>query len=573
MKTRISNNKLLCGAKAGYENLCAWADLLDSINVFPVADGDTGMNLRVSLAPLRDCGQGLDVSLKLLQSNGRGNSGNIAVAFFSEFLKADQFSLADQAEKARDRARLAIAVPRAGTMLEVFDALCGVLRDNGPGLPAYPVLRDCLRQAVAATKFRLPELEVAGVVDSGALGMFVFFDGFFKDLGGQQKEFTPLMDIFEGMLLVTDTFVAAGKKEHCVEATLAPGHADSDISSKIAELGNSAVIAKSEHGMKIHLHTDDPGKLRKTLSPLGDLLDWSEEVMAPMKRIRDYAKFSTNRVRIMTDAAASIPQELGRNHGVILLDSYILASDRAVPESLLSPEPLYALMRAGEKVTTAQASNDERYLHYQAACARYGDVLYIATGSAFTGNYATALSWKKQYDVNGDMAIVDSGAASGRLAVITLLAARLAESGASMQELLSSVTSLTDSAEEYVFINELKYLVAGGRVSKTKGLFGDLFHMKPVISPMAEGVRKVAVLRNRDAQLGFALERIEDRPDLFVLLQYTDNREWLTEEVEPQLRQKLPRAEILLLPLSLSSGVHMGPGTWSLAVAPLEKLQ
>ncbi len=568
MKTKASNNKLLCGAKAGYENLCAWADLLDSINVFPVADGDTGMNLRMSLAPLRDCGQEPGVALKLLQSNGRGNSGNIAVTFFSEFLKADEGSLAEQAEKARDRACLAVAEPKAGTMLEVFDALCGVLRENSSGLPAYPVIRERLRRAVTATQSRLPELEAAGVVDSGALGMFVFFDGFFNALSGKQQEFTPLMELFEGMLLVADTFAAAGSGEHCVEVTLASVHADPDLSSKIAELGSSAVIAKSAHGVKIHLHTDDPGKLRDTLSPLGDLLNWSEEAMAPMERIRDDARFSANRVRIMTDSAASIPQELGSNYGVILLDSYILASDRAVPESLLSPDSLYALMRAGEKVTTAQASNDERYLHYQAACTRYGDVLYIATGSAFTGNYATARSWKEQYDANENMEIIDSGAASGRLAVISFLAARLAGAGASMQELLSSVTVLIDSAEEFVFINELKYLVAGGRVSRTKGVFGDLFRMKPVISPMAEGVRKIAVVRNRAAQLKFALERIGGRSDLFVLLQYTDNREWLAEEVEPLLRQKLPGSEIVLLPLSLSSGVHMGPGTWSVAFAP-----
>ena len=43
------------GFAAGYECLAAWADLLDRINVFPVADGDTGANLRISLAPLRDC--------------------------------------------------------------------------------------------------------------------------------------------------------------------------------------------------------------------------------------------------------------------------------------------------------------------------------------------------------------------------------------------------------------------------------------------------------------------------------------------------------------------------------------
>ena len=67
---------------AGYGCLAAWADLLDRINVFPVADGDTGTNLRISLAPLRDCEQAGAITLELLARCAAGNSGNCG-GFFS----------------------------------------------------------------------------------------------------------------------------------------------------------------------------------------------------------------------------------------------------------------------------------------------------------------------------------------------------------------------------------------------------------------------------------------------------------------------------------------------------------
>ena len=51
------------------------------------------------------------------------------------------------------------------------------------------------------------------------------------------------------------------------------------------------------------------------------------------------------------------------------------------------------------------------------------------------------------------------------------------------------------------------------------------------------------------------------------LLQHADNRERVEQEILPHLRTMLPKAEILLTPLSLTSGVHMGPGAWSLAFA------
>lgn len=93
--------------------------------------------------------------------------------------------------------------------------------------------------------------------------------------------------------------------------------------------------------------------------------------------------------------------------------------------------------------------------------------------------------------------------------------------------------------------------------------------MKPVISPVSDGVRKVGVVHSRKGQLAFAMEKLEERIDEFgvstVMLQYSDNEKWVAGIVRQQVRVRLPEAEILLVPLSLTSGVHMGPGTWSIA--------
>ena len=71
---------------AGCERVAAWADLLDEINVFPVADGDTGRNLKISLSPLGVANGGSSVLSQALIQSATGNSGNIAAAFFSRFV-------------------------------------------------------------------------------------------------------------------------------------------------------------------------------------------------------------------------------------------------------------------------------------------------------------------------------------------------------------------------------------------------------------------------------------------------------------------------------------------------------
>jgi hypothetical protein len=102
----------------------------------------------------------------------------------------------------------------------------------------------------------------------------------------------------------------------------------------------------------------------------------------------------------------------------------------------------------------------------------------------------------------------------------------------------------------------------------------------------------VGVVRNRTEQLKFALEKLaaalgegdcdggseagrrtgrkpaaclERDGRALIMIEYTDNREWVTKKVQPEIARRWPEAELILQPMSLTSGAHMGPGTWAVA--------
>ena len=106
-------------------------------------------------------------------------------------------------------------------------------------------------------------------------------------------------------------------------------------------------------------------------------------------------------------------------------------------------------------------------------------------------------------------------------------------------------------------------------MSKTGAFFGDVLHVKPVVSPSPEGAKKVAVVRSRKEQFQFAVDRLEEGltrdQQATIMLEFTDNRNWILEEVKPELERRFPMAEFILQPVSLTSGAHMGPGTWAVA--------
>ncbi len=557
----------------GYERVAAWSDLLDQINVFPVPDADTGRNLKISLAALRHMSDRPALVRQQILRTATGNAGNIAAAFIHELLKIEgPAALTDAIHNGALLAHRAVADPRPGTMLTLFEVLA-------QAVPAFPIpfsdwdlgsIVGLLEKCVSDTSETLPELRQAGVVDSGALGMFIFLEAFLDSLSGRANHSRPITDRFEGRLKISNAWhPQALHKQYCVSAVIQPeGHSD-EGRRRLASLGNSLVVSETEDLLKMHLHTDDCEALRSGLREIGRVLDWTEEKIAPGRSPADQA---AQPVHIMTDAAGSVTLEDARALGMTLLDSYLVVDDRSYPETLYPPAALYTAMVGGQKVSTAQASAFQRHQSYLSAVSRFQRVLYLCVGSAYTGNFETARSWQATHDPAGRLTIIDTGAASGRLGIVALSTAGYARHSKDPEAVVHFAQQAVAQSEELVFLDQLKYLAAGGRISKTSGFFGDLLHMKPIITPTAYGAVKVGVVHTREGQLAFALARLKSRfnrsESPLILLQYSDNQVWVETQAAREIRSLLPTAGILFRPLSLTSGAHMGPGAWAIAFLP-----
>lgn len=558
----------------GFECLSAWSDLLDTINVFPVADGDTGRNLVVSLAPLRSLDANREKTIHQLLLQARGNSGNIAARFFAGFLAAESDEgLLEAVKEGRDLAYQAVHNPLPGTMLTVFDALAEHCEaHNYVRHPEYAAeLLAGLENSVKSTPDLLPRLKSAGVIDSGALGMFIFFSGFFNCLTGRKATADPITETFKGQLQVRSTFKEAPVAGHCVDTLIRLEDADPEKIESFSEYGESVVVIPHEDYVKVHFHTRDTRAAEERIKTFGKIVKWSDDNLA-----RQTADFNPQQAsgafHIMTDAAGSLTREDAHQLGITLLDSYITAGEESLPETRFSPSQIYKSMRQGIKVSTSQSSVFERHQHYQRVVRQYERVLYLCVGSVFTGNYGVAKEWKQKNDPGNRLTVIDTAAASGRLGTIVLATARFAAKSEDFNAVVEFAENAIKNCKEYVFLDKLKYLAAGGRLSKPGAFFGDMFRAKPIISPVAEGAKKVGIVKSQSQQVAFAMDRLKESfakdAEPFIMLEYSDNFEWVNETVWREVETVCPKAEIRLQPLSLTSGVHMGPGTWGMAYLP-----
>jgi DegV family protein with EDD domain len=229
-------------------------------------------------------------------------------------------------------------------------------------------------------------------------------------------------------------------------------------------------------------------------------------------------------------------------------------------------------MRGDVPVSTSQASIAERHECYKKVLKLYGRVLYLCVGSFFTGNYSTAMGWKAENDPEDRMIVMDTGLASGKLGLAARATAEFSLSAGEPSAVVAFARAAIRHVEEYIFLDRLQFLAAGGRMSKTGAFFGDVLRIKPIVSPYADGVRKMGVARSAKEQVKFALRRLEQGlmrdEGATLLLEYTDNRDWLEKEVKAEIEGRFPRVRVIMQVMSMTSAVHMGPGTWGIAFLP-----
>lgn len=286
---------------AGYHNLSLNKNTVDSLNVFPVPDGDTGTNMTMTMrtairdvegmAPEAITMQGLCAAVTRGSLNGaRGNSGVITSQIIKGFCDSvkdkDVLTTKDMAAGFREAARVAYSAvdkPKEGTILTVIRVIgeeCGQFAGRGSTVDEF--LEGVLSIGsgiLAKTPEMLPVLKRAGVVDAGGQGLLYILAGWLKGLTGEvievkEEEQQAAADAeFEGDLDELEEITFAYCTEFFV-TNLYPNVTMADIDklrSKLSKLGDSLICIGDLDLIKVHVHTNTPGLALQYAVKLGEL--------------------------------------------------------------------------------------------------------------------------------------------------------------------------------------------------------------------------------------------------------------------------------------------------------------
>ena len=274
---------------------------IDTLNVFPVPDGDTGTNMSLTMQSaikeLRACKSNALPDLADAVSKGalkgaRGNSGVITSQIFrgicsvlKDYTEADTRALAKGLKAATDIAYGAVSKPKEGTILTVCrmvsehaQSICGKNKDIESFLTE---IINKAEEAVQLTPTLLPVLKKAGVVDSGGMGLLTIYRGMYKGLIGEEIEGAaaelPEVKVDSSMEhadilnlgtiefgYCTEFFVINLKKK----TTLA----DIDrLKEYLMTIGDCVLVIGDLEFIKVHVHTNNPDKALSKALQLGEI--------------------------------------------------------------------------------------------------------------------------------------------------------------------------------------------------------------------------------------------------------------------------------------------------------------
>lgn len=284
ISSEILKNAFLSGA----ENISRHTAEVDSINVFPVPDGDTGTNLALTLTGCADkirnlpemgAGTLADKIAGELFRSARGNSGVIFSLIFKGFAKSvegldyiDASSLAKGLEAGCDEAYAAIEKPMEGTILTVIRlAASKAMSAASKGKNTYETFLEAVNAAKASLKSTpnlLPTLKKHGFVDAGGQGLVYIMEGMLE----AQQSIIRVKPEEKKKIITNETDIAF---IYCTEFLItAAKRADlKSFRSFLSDIGDCPAVAEHSGIIKVHVHTNSPDKALGKALEIGELSD------------------------------------------------------------------------------------------------------------------------------------------------------------------------------------------------------------------------------------------------------------------------------------------------------------
>ncbi len=588
----IDGLRLKQGVIAGARRVILMQDNLNKINVFPVADNDTGTNMALTMQSIAESAiscrdhsiSGMSQCLADAALMGaRGNSGAILAQFFQGLaesfegkFKATLSHFGEAVEKARRGAYEAITEPKEGTILTVIHDWAEKVKKHCPLCEDFKeLLHKGLNEAQLSLKDtpkKLKLLAKAGVVDAGAQGFVHMLEGvhhFIQSgkieravgIGGNNTRRAKVENAPEDI-----TF------QFCTECLIDGESIDrSKLRTEMIELGNSLIVAGSTEKVRIHVHTNDPETVFATAGNYGTVSKQKFDDMRDQHQ-EAYGEKKETKIALVTDSSCDLPPEFIIRHNVQMVPVQVsFGTENYIDKITITPKEFYRILQESEhSPKTSQPTPGDFINTYKELWGHYDSAVSVHLSGAVSGTFQAAKTAVKSEN-SGKVTLVDSCNTSVGLGLIVAETAKAIEEGCEIEEVVKRAEWATKNVKVYLSFATVKYLIRGGRLSKSRGLLARALNLKPILTLDAEGKVETlvktfggAAALNKILQL--ACHEATGKKNLRFAVAHANAPEKARYLVKHLARQfEIKKKDIMIVNVSPALGAHAGPGAAGVA--------
>ncbi|MEI7828363.1 MAG: DegV family protein [Prolixibacteraceae bacterium] len=564
---------------------------INSINVFPVNDKDTGTNLAStvrsimdSIRPDRSFTATAGVIAEAALVGARGNSGVIFAQFFHglslETNNRHVLSFSEFAEIIKKSVRhmyQAVSNPVEGTMLTVMSDWADFLYSRKEVVvdfdQAFLESLETLKKSLSETKEKLLILKKMNLVDAGAKGFVVFIEGIIelirsKNLRHLMKEVPQIVSLVHSEE-VTDEVI---EFRYCTEA-LIRNLAINQVSLQnlLQKYGNSIVVAGAEKTTRIHIHTNSPAKLFQELKDFGTITSQKVDDMVRQNEVSKNRKWN---IAVVTDSTCDLSQDLIDFYQIHVLPLNLnFGENHYLDKVTITPDEFYDLLDSNPEFPRTSLINERTFTNlYSQLATHYDAIIAIHLSGHFSG---TLLNSQKAaariaQEFNKEVHVFDSKSLSGALGLLVLRTAQAIESGESLNVILGKMDDWISKTRIYVSVKTMKYMVKGGRVSKPKGFITSLLNIKPIVSLDQHG--KAILLGKTFSQpsnVNLVMKKIESQLDQTKIWNYVvlhAHNQTGANEYSSRMQKLTGVGPVATVDISPAIGMNAGVGATAVSI-------
>ncbi len=272
-------------------------------------------------------------------------------------------------------------------------------------------------------------------------------------------------------------------------------------------------------------------------------------------------------VAIVTDSTACLPPDLAERYGIEIVPVHLVVGGQSYADSATADTSgFYERLRSsGEQATTAAPSPGVYLEAIERAAQRAESVLVITVSAQFSAMYDSARVAVDQFGERGRL--LDSRNAAMAQGFVVLEAARLADEGAAVDDVVRRAEEMTGRVTLLAMLDTLSFLARSGRVPRVAAWAAGAFQVKPIVRFVAGDIRRLAQPRTRrrglDKMAAVFADLTADRPTHLAV--HHANAPADADRLLNQIRQSTNLTESHITEFTQVMGVHTGPGLVALA--------